>query len=468
MGIQRWKGGLSTMVACAAASLLACTDGDMFAEGDEAAGAGGEPVEEPGSDELSDPERGEEVEAIIPDTTKVLSEDARAALVSYDKRSGTLRFDRSSAGKVAARPYHFSDPTELEVGDVVVSEVAAAAPTGLIGRVAEVVEDGQGVTVRTTEADIGDAVERASLSKRIPMEDLEVAYVAPGLKMEAGPVESQERALIGVGFQGYGRLDFPQNYDFGTNGACRLLVPKVYEVVGAAILGLSVNGPSVSEFGIISEATSNLDFQVQCNQSAVNTNLWLGGIVSPIYVDYIGGIVPIIYQYGLGVVGGIEHDQLDTTFTVRAQDQFEAGVGWQSGVGWGPWAGHTVHNFDWTARGNGKTKLKVGPAFAISMYAEVNIVDVFDWFSWIDIGFGAGATGVVYAPTFLEANSSQNLETGTGSATLHAGMEAAAAAGILINLSVGIWGFDIYNETWRWVYQHIFPIIRYQLASVTF
>jgi hypothetical protein len=286
----------------------------------------------------------------------------------------------------------------------------------------------------------------------------------PGATAEAGPVDNRERAIIGVGYQGFLNFTLPAGFDFFTNGACKLTQPQVYSVTAQAVLGLEIIGANVTQFGVFGQATSNFNLNIQCNQSASNHNFTIAAIVSPIYVEYIGGVVPLVYQFGLAGIGGIETDSLDTTVNARLVDEFEAGLGWQSGVGWGPFATHRAVQHEFSARGNGKAKVRLGPAFALSMYASV----AFDVFNWVEIGFGIGATGVVYALPFLESNSTADLETGSGSATLHAGMESAAAAGIVIDLSTFLFGWEVFSESWRWIYQLVFPTIRYQLASITF
>lgn len=92
-------------------------------------------------------------ETIIPETTKVAAEATRDALESYDPATGELRFAADT-------------PTlqDLEPGDVLVSEPAAAAPGGLLRKVESVRREGGEVVVETTQANLTDAITQGKLT----------------------------------------------------------------------------------------------------------------------------------------------------------------------------------------------------------------------------------------------------------------------------------------------------------------
>lgn len=92
-------------------------------------------------------------ETIIPETTKVAAEATRDALESYDPATGELRFAADT-------------PTlqDLEPGDVLVSEPAAAAPGGLLRKVESVRREGGEVVVETTQANLTDAITQGQLT----------------------------------------------------------------------------------------------------------------------------------------------------------------------------------------------------------------------------------------------------------------------------------------------------------------
>lgn len=92
-------------------------------------------------------------ETIIPETTKVAAEATRDALESYDPATGELRFAADT-------------PTlqNLEPGDVLVSEPAAAAPGGLLRKMESVRREGGEVVVETTQANLTDAITQGQLT----------------------------------------------------------------------------------------------------------------------------------------------------------------------------------------------------------------------------------------------------------------------------------------------------------------
>lgn len=134
----------------------------------------------------------DELEALIPPTTKVLDAVARTALIAFDDQ-GTLRF-ASESGVVDT----------LEVGDVVVSEPTAAAPSGLLRKVSGVSVAGGDVVVDTVGAELREAVHQGGLSVSLSLDESDVVRstaLQPGVEI--------------LGF------DHAIDTDFGTDGAVR-------------------------------------------------------------------------------------------------------------------------------------------------------------------------------------------------------------------------------------------------------
>jgi len=442
---RSWMSGLATMAAGLA--LMACAETGMIDEG-EAEGSGPSDAEE----------------TIIPDTTKVLAPEARDALVSYDRESGTLRFSLDSAGVGATEPHQVADPSELEAGDVVVSEPTTAAPYGVLRRVTDVIAGPEAIEVLTVPAGLEEAIEQGGLEKRLPMDAAEVHVTQPGVGLTVLPQENDtNRDLLGFSVQLPYQLDLPIGFDFGTGGACTLTQASKIGVNASALLGLEINNAKVTRFGVFGAANATGKLNIQCNQSAVNTTLTLGQIISPVYVDYIGP-VPVVFQFGLAVAGGVSGTTNGLTVNAEWSEGYNAGLGWKSDTGWGPEIAHTATPLSWDARGNGTLRFRQGPIFVLSIFSG----DVFSFFDWVDIGFSIGATGAVYGLPFLEVAGAQDLENGTGSATLSAGLESGGAAGAFVSIDVSTLGWTLFSETWSWVHSEVFPEIKNVLASVTY
>ena len=99
------------------------------------AGGGGEP----------------EIKPIIPKTTKVLP-----------KRTTTHLKSVSSGGSVFTFAQMTEDLADLEVGDVMVGDVCAAAPYGFLRRVVKMDDAGGELVVKTDAATLEDAITRGS------------------------------------------------------------------------------------------------------------------------------------------------------------------------------------------------------------------------------------------------------------------------------------------------------------------
>lgn len=132
-------------------------------------------------------------DVIIPATTKVLDDEAREGLLDVDDQ-GTLRFS-SESGMDGV----------LEVDDVVVSEPATAAPSGLLRKVTGVRVEGGDIIVETVAAELREAVHQGSLSV--------------SLQLGEGDLVGSTSLQPGVEVQAF---DYVIDSDFGTGGAFRV------------------------------------------------------------------------------------------------------------------------------------------------------------------------------------------------------------------------------------------------------
>jgi hypothetical protein len=446
MQAGNWMGGLA--VAFGGLALMACTETGLIT-----GETGGEESEAGGDDSA---------EIVIPDTTRVLAPEARDALVSYDRQSGTLVFSRDSAGVASSSPHHVADPADLAIDDVLVSEPTAAAPHGLLRRVADVSEGPDRIEVLTVEATLGEAIEQGSLEAMLPMDGVQVYSNIPGVPVTVTS-GGRQRDVLGYGFEASWEFTLPAGFDFFTGGRCVLTQPSPAKGNARAVLGLEIINSSVTQFGVFGDARSELALNIQCNQSNDNVTFTIAQIISPPITQFIGP-VPVVFQFGIALAGGVTSSSTDLAVTAQWSEQYNAGLGWSSGTGWGPYTGHAATPFSWDAKGNGTVRVRSGPIVALSLFSG----DVFTLFNWVDIGFGIGATGAVYALPFLEVTGVRDLENGSGSATLFGGLESGGAAGGFVSIDVSTLGFTLFSETWSWIHQQVFAEIKNTLASITY
>ena len=101
------------------------------------------------------PSGGDTDDVVVAERARVVDAETREALSSFDAAEGTLVFDRSTALLAG-----------LESDDVLVSDVADAAPYGFLRTVVEVREEGGQVIVTTAEASLEDVIEEGTIDVR--------------------------------------------------------------------------------------------------------------------------------------------------------------------------------------------------------------------------------------------------------------------------------------------------------------
>lgn len=107
-------------------------------------------------------------DVVIPPWTKVLDEEALAALIDVDDEY-TLTFSGGS-----------DIVSDLEEEDIVVAGVSESTPTGLLRRVEDIERTGDTTVVRTREAALSEAIERGSLEYEapLPLDQIEESEIA--------------------------------------------------------------------------------------------------------------------------------------------------------------------------------------------------------------------------------------------------------------------------------------------------
>lgn len=447
MSMKKWTGGLIT--AAGVLLLTACTDGVITDEGE--ARAPEEPAPAPTEEDV-----------IVPETTRVLAPEARAALVSYDQDAGTLLFDRSSAGVPAPDALEVADPADLLVGDVVVSGIAKAAPYGLMRRITEIVEKPDGIQVLTVEAGLNEAIEHADVEMPLSLSGGQLVP-AEGFEVTAGPADRLRDEFPIAG----DKLDWsaPPNHDLFTGGRC--LARKLGGSISwAAKFVINIDGATVKQFGIEATADASANVDIECNHTdAIALSPFLMGqwlTPTPWQVS-IGG-VPIVFEFGAAAVGNVSADPSNALkLTAGWAEHYKAGYGYTNGS-WGPTYEHTSTAPNWDARGSGRMRLNTGVVFMLSIYSG----DVFTFFNWVEVGVSAGVTGVLVGVPFLELQAAQDFENGTGSATLFAGLESGASVGAFLQVTVAVLGWEVWNQAWSWVRKELFPELKWELASKTY
>ncbi len=446
--MKKWTNGLVT--AASILLLTACTEGLITGEDEEAA------------PEQEAPAVNDE-DVIIPETTRVLAPEARTALVSFDPDAGTLVFDTSAAGVPSPNKLEVADPAELEVGDVVVSAIAEAAPYGFMRRITEVIEKPDGIEIRSIKAGLNEAISRAHVEMPLALSD--GGHLAPveGFQVAGGRAEDRLRDEFPI----FGdKLDWaaPPNHDLYTGGRC------IARTLGGSIswgakFVINIDGATVKQFGLEATADASANVNIECNHTdgiALSPFL-MGQWISPVWQTSIGG-VPIVFEFGAAAVGNVSSDPSNALkLTAGWAEHYKAGYGYANGS-WGPTYEHTSTAPNWDARGSGRVRLNTGVVFMLSIYTG----DVFSFFNWVEVGVSAGVTGVLVGVPFVEVQATQDFENGTGSATLFAGLESGASVGAFLQVTAYVLGWEVWNQAWSWVRKELFPELKYVIATKTY
>jgi hypothetical protein len=279
--------------------------------------------------------------------------------------------------------------------------------------------------------------------------------------MEAIPGHRETDAFIGIGYDFVNvNWSLAAGYDFGTGGACKLTQATVVQMLVRASLGLTVSGFNVTELGVKGEASASSKASIICASGSHSHTLTLGALQSPVFITSLGG-VPMVYQFAIAIVGGVDQSGKLVGLTAQWSEGYTAKLGWQSGKGWGSELTHSATPATFDVNGSGTLRLKAGPVFVLSLYASA----LFSVYSWVDIQFGIGGTGTIYALPFLEITSSVNPFSGTITGTLFGGMESGGAAGAVVDLAVDLFGWPIFGASRAWIFGSVFPEIKKKITD---
>ena len=130
---------------------------------------------------------GDPPEVVIDERARVVDDETRDALASFDAATGTLVFDRSTSLLAA-----------IEANDVLVSDVSAAAPFGFLRTVTEVREEGGQVVVSTAEASLEDVIVQGTIDVRRSLTAADVGEIEPLLDGVHASVNRTAHGRAGV------------------------------------------------------------------------------------------------------------------------------------------------------------------------------------------------------------------------------------------------------------------------------
>lgn len=254
-------------------------------------------------------------EAVIPDTTVVMSETVQAELTEVSATS--LVFATGSALV-----------SGVEVGDVLVGELSAVAPDGFVRKVLEVQTDAGQTTFVTQEASLLEAIESGSLSARIELKPEDIIETTSHL-----PFLGSQAILDGFSRSFTNEVIFDLDDDEETTND-QVRATGLFEIKPVLDVDLDIGFFSVESFEarigieqhaeleIIAEFEDNLKKEIKLFTHKFTPYLFTIGPV-PIYIQ------PTL-TVSLGVDGEIK---AVATFTSSQDAELIAGVAYDESTG---------------------------------------------------------------------------------------------------------------------------------------
>lgn len=151
--------------------------------------------------------------AVIPETTKVLTETVTQHLSEISGDGAVFTFTQSTPALQALTP-----------GQVIVGDVSASAPTGFLRKVTAISSENGQVIVETAEATLEEAIQDGaiSFSKRLTPADLHSMTALPGVTLAASSNAAfqdsfyfkLEDVVLWDGFRVDGSLELAPDFDF--------------------------------------------------------------------------------------------------------------------------------------------------------------------------------------------------------------------------------------------------------------
>lgn len=262
----------------------------------------------------------DEVEVIIPETTKVIDQATRDSLLEFTE-AGTLRFAGMTPQLQA-----------LTVGDVVVSEPAAAAPFGFLRRVTVIRPEGGELVVETEHATLEEAISQGSLSVQMPLTPDHVESVVTHLEgvsfdivpSKITPQDSHrafrtrfDRVMVDVGGDQVtlnGSYTFIPDFEFDLSIRCCVRVRRLKIAFGYS-----------HEADITLKGAASLTFEEE-----VSIHEWTFKTIT-----FKIGPVPVTLTPKVEIVLGVDGNlRANTTYTVTQKASLQAGAEYRRNEGW--------------------------------------------------------------------------------------------------------------------------------------
>jgi len=267
--------------------------------------------------------RQEYLPPIIPETTEVLPEETLQDLVSISD-TGVFTFTEPSPSLDV-----------VEVGDVIVGDVSAAAPYGFLRKVTAVTDQSGQVILDTELATLEDAIQQGSLSlsKRLTPADIQSATTVQGVTMLSTARTSLEDSFF---FELNDVVLYDKDRNYGTTWD-QLKVNGSFELAPGFNFDLAVRDWTLQELEFVFDVqeTTELQFQVEVDLVSVELSYEIARLHLGTITVFVGA-VPVVFLIEMPVY--LRGDgSVSVGFTSRVTQQASVSAGLRySGGNWAP------------------------------------------------------------------------------------------------------------------------------------
>lgn len=357
--------------------------------------------------------------ADIPITTRVLSPIARSGIVSVTETSVKWKMSESAWQPHGLQPNQVSDPHQISLGDIIVSEPMPQAPHGLLRRVTAVEWDREGVALMQTEpASLEDAIHTGELDiQNMPFQVREIRPVLPGISIDQPATASATGSTQVQAGQSI-RLSLPETPLIDGSGICT--ISGNYEFNARIDLQIAfINGILVA-FNTSAGVNQNGALNLRCTVAATySKTITLAQFVGDTQVAFIDGI-PIVFTPFVTVFATATGEVRATvSFTATKSDSLRAGARFVAGFfqAFSEFTNPAPPTLTFAATGQATGRLALGPAIGYSFFS---VVPVPTPFGFLDLPVGVDAA--IIPEAFIEFVATLNVPTGAIDGVVNAGL----------------------------------------------
>lgn len=267
-----------------------------------------------------------DLQPIIPETTEVLTDATTQYLSSVSDDGVTFTFSQLTP-----------ELADLDIGDVMVGDVSAAAPYGFLRKVASVTTPGGQVVVTTTDATLEDAIQQGSIqfSKQLTPADIHAATFVPGVSLAQHKMTGLNDSFF---FEINDVVLYDQDGDYSTT-ADQLKANGSLEFSPDTDFSLDIENWTLQELEFIFSLDETVELEFLVDVDIISAEFYyqiaqlnLGTITVPIATPVPGVVLPLVFFIEMPIYLRVDGDlKVGVTASVTQEASLSAGLRYANG-----------------------------------------------------------------------------------------------------------------------------------------